>query len=85
MCCETARTTIFTVDGQTVEVIKDFQGDVLRAVLAQREMEKGRSPLVSIPPFGQGFSRHGVYRPMTSSRQRATRENDLPRCRASAR
>ena len=27
-------------------------------VPAQREMEKGRSPLVSIPPFGRGFSRH---------------------------
>jgi hypothetical protein len=28
-------------------------------VLAQCEMEKRRSPLVSIPPFGRGFSRHG--------------------------
>ena len=28
------------------------------AVLVQREMERGRSPLVSIPPFGRGFSRH---------------------------
>jgi hypothetical protein len=28
------------------------------SVLAQREMEKRRSPLVSIPPFGRGFSRH---------------------------
>ena len=28
-------------------------------VLAQREMEKRRSPLVSIPPFGRGFLRHG--------------------------
>jgi hypothetical protein len=27
-------------------------------VLVQREMERGRSPLVSIPPFGRGFSRH---------------------------
>jgi len=27
-------------------------------VPAQREMEKGRSPLVSIPPCGRGFSRH---------------------------
>ena len=25
-------------------------------------MEKRRSPLVSIPPFGRGFSRHGVFR-----------------------
>jgi hypothetical protein len=28
-------------------------------VPVQREMESGRSPLVSIPPFGRGFSRHG--------------------------
>jgi hypothetical protein len=28
-------------------------------VLVQPEMEKRRSPLVSIPPFGRGFSRHG--------------------------
>ena len=28
------------------------------AVLVQPEMEKARSPLVSIPPFGRGFSRH---------------------------
>jgi hypothetical protein len=26
-------------------------------VPVQREMERGRSPLVSIPPFGRGFSR----------------------------
>src|SRR5262249_2258720 len=31
-------------------------------VLVQPEMEKRRSPLVSIPPFGRGFSRHGVFR-----------------------
>jgi hypothetical protein len=30
----------------------------LRYVLVQPEMERGRSPLVSIPPFGRGFSRH---------------------------
>src|SRR6266550_7503097 len=29
-----------------------------RSVLVQPEMEKRRSPLVSIPPFGRGFSRH---------------------------
>ena len=33
-----------------------------RSVLVQREMERGRSPLVNIPPFGRGFSRHGVFR-----------------------
>jgi hypothetical protein len=27
-------------------------------VLVQPEMERGRSPLVSIPPFGRGFSRY---------------------------
>src|SRR5216683_2673180 len=27
-------------------------------VLVQPEMERGRSPLVSIPPFGRGFPRH---------------------------
>ena len=32
------------------------------SVLVQPEMEKRRSPLVSIPPFGRGFSRHGVFR-----------------------
>jgi|SRR5215831_6658878 len=26
------------------------------------EMEKRRSPLLSVPPFGRGFSRHGVFR-----------------------
>ena len=31
-------------------------------VLVQPEMEKRRSPLLSIPPFGRGFSRHGVFR-----------------------
>jgi len=31
-------------------------------LLVQPEMEKRRSPLVSIPPFGRGFSRHGVFR-----------------------
>jgi hypothetical protein len=34
----------------------------VRYLLVQREMERGRSPLVSIPPFGRGFSRHWVYR-----------------------
>ena len=27
-------------------------------MLVQPEMERRRSPLVSIPPFGRGFSRH---------------------------
>jgi len=33
-------------------------------VLVQPEMERRRSPLVSIPRFGRGFSRHGVFDPM---------------------
>ena len=36
----------------------DTHSIALASVLAQREMEKRRSPLVSIPPFGRGFSRH---------------------------
>jgi hypothetical protein len=35
---------------------------VKRLVLVQREMERGRLPLVNIPPRGRGFSRHGGYR-----------------------
>src|SRR5215831_733124 len=31
---------------------------VPHSVLAQREMEKRRSPLVSVPPLRRGFSRH---------------------------
>ena len=30
----------------------------LSCVLVQPEMERRRSPLVSIPPFGRGFTRH---------------------------
>jgi hypothetical protein len=37
---------------------KDFFRVDAETVLVQREMERGRSPLVSIPPFGRGFSRH---------------------------
>jgi hypothetical protein len=37
-------------------------GVLIWSVLVQPEMEKRRSPLVSIPPFGRGFSRHGVFR-----------------------
>jgi hypothetical protein len=34
-------------------------------VLVQRETERGRSPLLSIPPFGPAFSRHrGLTDPM---------------------
>jgi len=51
------------IDGkQRLETILMFmrQGRFRRgAVPAQREMESVRSPLVSIPPFGRGFSRHG--------------------------
>ena len=30
----------------------------IASVLVQPEMERGRSPLVSIPPLGRGFPRH---------------------------
>src|SRR5207302_9231482 len=43
-------------------VSSGLSGGCLAAVLVQPEMEKRRSPLVSIPPFGRGFSRHGVFR-----------------------
>jgi hypothetical protein len=36
----------------------DFFGAFGNSVLVQPEMEKRRSPLVSVPPFGRGFSRH---------------------------
>ena len=36
-----------------------FSGD---GVLVQPEMERGRSPLASIPTRGPGFSRHGSNR-----------------------
>jgi hypothetical protein len=39
----------------------DWSGPAV-SVLVQPEMEKRRSPLVSIPPFGRGLSRHGVFR-----------------------
>src|SRR5215472_654853 len=43
--------------------LKEFRsGELADFVLPQLEMEKRRSPLVSIPPFGRGFSRHGVFR-----------------------
>src|ERR1700722_5699897 len=58
-----------------------------RCVVAQREMEKRRSPLVyRFRPDGRGFSRHlGVYRPMTRCGQCTARGGKLSRCWASAR
>src|SRR5437879_349733 len=45
---------------------KDFrpgsEAHIAVLVLVQPEMEKRRPTLVSIPPFGRGFSRHGVFR-----------------------
>jgi hypothetical protein len=49
--CEVSPGVIEGVPGLPVEA----GGEV---VPAQREMENGRSPLVSIPPFGREFSRH---------------------------
>ena len=41
-------------------LIVDMRGNLgsVGAVLVQPEMERARSPLVSIPPFRRGFSRH---------------------------
>jgi hypothetical protein len=39
-------------------VVKLWRDKKSYIVLVQLEMERGRSPLVSIPPFGRGFSRH---------------------------
>jgi hypothetical protein len=48
------------------QIIKPNETQIYKSVgasvLVQPEMEKRRSPLVSIPPFGRGFSRHGVFR-----------------------
>ena len=53
-----------------------------RGVLAQREMEKRRSPVMDrFRPDGRGFSRHlGVYRPMSRSGECTARESKFPRC-----
>ena len=48
-------------------------------VLVQPEMEKRRSPLVSIPPFGRGFSRHEGLSIRWRSPE-CSAENELPRC-----
>ena len=48
----------FVASGKDVAILQDAEF----TVLAQREMEKRRSPLLSVPPFGRGFSRHGVFR-----------------------
>jgi transposase len=42
-----------------VETMFSKMAETCCGVLVQREMERVRSPLVSIPPFGRGFSRHG--------------------------
>ena len=49
-------------------------------VLAQREMEKRRSPLVSIPPFGRGFSRHGGLSSDDFLPSKCNAGEWLPRC-----
>ena len=50
------------VTQKAVENPRSYRGfnffDAPDRELVQREMERGRSPLVSIPPFGRGFSRH---------------------------
>jgi len=54
--------------------------DLSDVVLAQPEMEQRRSPLVSIPPFGRGFSRHVGLSSDNCFCKRAEREKNLPRC-----
>jgi hypothetical protein len=55
---------------------------VARNVLVQPEMEKRRSPLVSIPPFGGGdFQGMGSFDPMEVGR----RKNESSRPRPSSR
>ena len=64
-------------DLESIERIRNMSVNVL----AQREMEKGRSPLVWIPPLrGGDFQGIGVYRPMTVSTECTAREDKLPRC-----
>ena len=48
---------------------------LLGNVLVQPEMEKRRSPLMSIPPFGRGFQGMGSFDPMEVGR----RKNELSR------
>jgi hypothetical protein len=50
-----------------------------RHILAQREMEKQGSVCEYSALSGGDFQGIKVYRPMTSSPQRATRKKDLPR------
>ena len=45
----------FRGDGQIIDLDAIIAG---LDVLVQPEMERRRSPLMSIPPFGRGFSRH---------------------------
>ncbi len=47
---------VFDVAGIEAERIKEDAE--YECVLVQPEMERRRSPLVSIPPYGRGFSRH---------------------------
>jgi len=51
----------FTLDWASADPRERFRVrvDASAAVPAQREMENVRSPVVSISPFGRGFSRHG--------------------------
>src|ERR1700676_5119554 len=57
------------------------------SVLVQPELEKRRFPLVKVPPLrGGDFQGMGVYRPMRlPDYEYAAREDQLPRCLASAR
>ena len=51
-----------------------------RLIVANNAAETARNILRRTSLRGGDFQGMRVYRPMTSSRQRATREKDLPRC-----
>ena len=53
-------------------------------VLVQPEMDRGRSPLVSIPPFGQGFSRH-QYNHQAIPEQGCVPQSPPPQCKINMR
>ena len=58
-------------------------------LLVQRESLRGTRPIITIPPFGRGFSRHGVFRSDEVFGKRglslgmvASRQSPLPFCPA---
>jgi hypothetical protein len=73
---------------ETIDSRPELTSTLLRChVLVQPELEKRRFPLVKVPPLrGGDFQGMGVYRPMLlPDYEYAAREDQLPRCFASAR